>query len=117
MPKDQWRSANQRARYGPKGAAPREALTVVGGTTCPICLSPMVLRQNRTTGEPFMGCTAYPQCRGTRRVEEAARGAAGSAKKGKGRKRKGRRHRKGLAGGARPPEVGTPVAANGEAAF
>ncbi len=26
----------------------------------------MVMRRNRTSGEPFFGCTQYPSCRGTR---------------------------------------------------
>jgi restriction system protein len=33
--------------------------------TCPKCSSTMVLRANRTTGEQFWGCPAYPACRGT----------------------------------------------------
>src|SRR5215216_262664 len=32
---------------------------------CPDCGSPMVSRRNRSTGEPFLGCTRFPACRGT----------------------------------------------------
>ena len=32
---------------------------------CPSCSGPMVQRRNRRTGEPFLGCSRFPQCRGT----------------------------------------------------
>jgi restriction system protein len=35
---------------------------------CPVCAAPMVQRLNRRTGQAFHGCSAYPQCRGTRAV-------------------------------------------------
>ncbi|MCA0930160.1 nuclease-related domain-containing protein [Ruegeria profundi] len=35
---------------------------------CPRCRSPMVERQNRRTGERFLGCTRYPMCKGTRQL-------------------------------------------------
>lgn len=35
---------------------------------CPLCGGAMVGRTNRSTGERFLGCTRYPQCRGTRPV-------------------------------------------------
>lgn len=31
--------------------------------TCPKCGSLMVLRHNKTTGEAFLGCSAFPKCR------------------------------------------------------
>lgn len=39
-----------------------------GGTepTCPRCGSPMVARRKRSSGEPFLGCSRFPECRGTR---------------------------------------------------
>lgn len=37
---------------------------------CPKCGGVMVLRQNRNTGEEFWGCTAFPECRGTREKKE-----------------------------------------------
>lgn len=40
---------------------------------CPDCGKPMrqrVARSGRNQGNPFWGCTAYPQCRGTRPVKE-----------------------------------------------
>lgn len=36
--------------------------------TCPHCGAALVLRRNRQTGEPFLGCSRFPQCRFTRRV-------------------------------------------------
>ena len=33
---------------------------------CPKCGKEMVRRQVRTTGKPFLGCSGYPACRGTR---------------------------------------------------
>lgn len=37
----------------------------VDPSACPLCGSVMVGRTNRSTGERFLGCTRYPQCRGT----------------------------------------------------
>jgi len=37
--------------------------------SCPDCEAAMVLRQNRTKGTQFWGCTKYPECKGTRRHE------------------------------------------------
>lgn len=36
---------------------------------CPACGSRMVLRTNRSSGADFLGCSRYPKCRGTRRLE------------------------------------------------
>ncbi len=33
---------------------------------CPLCGSVMAGRTNRSTGERFLGCSRYPQCKGTR---------------------------------------------------
>lgn len=38
--------------------------------TCPECDSAMVLRENRETGDQFWGCSQYPDCRGTRRLDD-----------------------------------------------
>lgn len=37
---------------------------------CPDCGSDMKLRQNKSTQESFWGCTQYPECIGTRRIDE-----------------------------------------------
>ncbi|SRR5258706_10810534 len=37
--------------------------------TCPKCGKPMRLRQNSRTGEPFFGCSDFPNCRATRDVQ------------------------------------------------
>lgn len=37
---------------------------------CPRCGSALVVRHNRTTGHPFRGCTAWPECRYTRNAPE-----------------------------------------------
>jgi len=36
------------------------------GSACPRCGGTMVERVNRRTGERFLGCKRFPQCRGTR---------------------------------------------------
>lgn len=43
-----------------------------GKPACPNCGKPMVLRtarQGKKAGQPFWGCSGYPDCRGTRLVE------------------------------------------------
>lgn len=35
---------------------------------CPACGSPMLVRHSRETGEPFLGCMNFPECRQTRPV-------------------------------------------------
>ena len=40
---------------------------------CPLCGKPMrrrTARQGANVGKPFWGCSSYPDCRGTRKVEE-----------------------------------------------
>ena len=49
------------------------------GNSCPRCGSPMVQRSGRYG--PFLSCTRYPDCRGTRNL---GRGGAPSAPGGKG---------------------------------
>jgi restriction system protein len=39
---------------------------------CPLCQKPMALRtarQGRNAGARFWGCSAYPECKGTRKME------------------------------------------------
>jgi len=47
----------------------REAYKVAGNglVKCPECRSCTVVRENRKTGEDFLGCVKYPVCKGTRR--------------------------------------------------
>lgn len=33
--------------------------------SCPRCGSPMVMRENKRSGENFLGCSNFPKCRGT----------------------------------------------------
>jgi four helix bundle suffix protein len=43
-----------------------------GKPACPNCGKPMVLRtarKDQKTGQPFWGCSGYPDCKGTRMVE------------------------------------------------
>ena len=42
------------------------------GVVCPKCGSAMVERTNRDSGEPFLGCTRFPACRGTRPMPAGA---------------------------------------------
>lgn len=44
---------------------PRPTLLVY----CPECDSPMLRRRNSETGEEFLGCSRYPECRGTRQLD------------------------------------------------
>jgi len=37
--------------------------------TCKECGSVMVIRENKSTGDKFFGCTMYPDCRNTRSME------------------------------------------------
>jgi restriction system protein len=43
--------------------------------SCPLCGKPMVRRtahKGVQTGSQFWGCIGYPECRGTRRLDESA---------------------------------------------
>jgi four helix bundle suffix protein len=56
----------------------QQADTVV--PDCPECGKPMRRRTAKSgphAGRPFWGCTGYPECKGTREVEEAATPSAG----------------------------------------
>lgn len=100
MPKDEWRSATQRARYGPIGAAPsgvKPRPIYAAKRKCPKCGSAMVLRNNKATGEAFLGCFTYPACTGTARHDG---GVKLKTKKPKGKRRKSRGK-----GKARPTEA------------
>jgi four helix bundle suffix protein len=55
-----------RARLEARGDGPQEDAPV-----CPECGKPMrrrMARQGPNKGKPFWGCSAYPECRGTRPV-------------------------------------------------
>jgi len=41
---------------------------------CPKCESPMNVRVNRQEGTEFLGCSKYPECKGTRKVNKPAQG-------------------------------------------
>lgn len=45
-------------------------IVVASAPNCPTCAGTMVLRRNRTTGDSFWGCSAYPRCKGTRKIEK-----------------------------------------------
>jgi hypothetical protein len=49
---------------------------MTSGVLCPKCGSAMVERTNRDSGEPFLGCTRFPACRGTRPMPTGAQGRA-----------------------------------------
>ena len=44
----------------------QNAVLDVSNERCPVCSKRMALRRNRTQGTYFLGCTGYPECRGTR---------------------------------------------------
>ncbi len=52
-------------------AAPPASEPVTTSLACEQCGQPMVLRQSRRG--PFLGCSGYPKCRGTRQLDDAAR--------------------------------------------
>lgn len=56
----------------PAPAVPAAAvpLTVDANPTCPQCGATMVRRTARRSREAFLGCSAYPKCRGTRPLQE-----------------------------------------------
>jgi predicted RNA-binding Zn-ribbon protein involved in translation (DUF1610 family) len=64
----------------PEAKALPEPVGVVGKPTregtdsarCPVCGGEMVVRHNRTTGEAFLSCKEFPECRGTRPLPKAA---------------------------------------------
>lgn len=54
-------------------ASDREVVTWLRhvGPRCPTCRSAMsFIDSRRAPGNPFLGCTAYPDCRGTRRLDD-----------------------------------------------
>jgi hypothetical protein len=54
------------------GAGPK---TLSETPICPKCAAPMVhrtLQKGTMAGEPFWGCSAFPRCRGVRRIEESS---------------------------------------------
>jgi restriction system protein len=50
-------------------AAPADRTTMrtepAPSPSCPHCGKGMVARNNKTTRDPFWGCSSYPRCRGT----------------------------------------------------
>ena len=55
--------ANLRAAHDPKKLA---QTCESGELKCPKCGAPMVLRQPKSGGTPFYGCSTFPKCRGRR---------------------------------------------------
>jgi ssDNA-binding Zn-finger/Zn-ribbon topoisomerase 1 len=47
---------------------------------CPQCYAPLVVRYARATQAPFVGCSAYPQCRFTERFHVAIEAAVADLK-------------------------------------
>jgi hypothetical protein len=43
---------------------------VADDVVCPRCGASMVRRRKRATGEPFFGCSRFPDCRGTRPIRD-----------------------------------------------
>jgi ssDNA-binding Zn-finger/Zn-ribbon topoisomerase 1 len=41
---------------------------------CPKCEGPMNVRVNRQEGTEFLGCSKYPECKGTRKVIRPVQG-------------------------------------------
>ncbi len=53
----------------------REPVTVEPGVACPLCGAPMVRRSSQYG--LFLGCSRFPKCKGTRRLEAVEKGAGG----------------------------------------
>jgi formylglycine-generating enzyme required for sulfatase activity len=72
-------AASLPAPEAPDRPVPGVAPAVEAGATCPDCGGPMKLRHGRHG--PFLGCAAFPRCRGTRELppELRERAAAGEA--------------------------------------
>lgn len=70
------RSAPGRESTETSAPAEASATTAEGSVldACPRCGNEMVLRRNRQ-GEPFLGCSTFPRCRGTRPWRESVTGA------------------------------------------
>jgi restriction system protein len=58
-------------------AAPPPMVKVnTAAAPCEQCGSELLVRRNRSTGQPFYGCSRYPSCRFTRPMEAQASGAS-----------------------------------------
>ncbi len=62
---------------GPEPPAAPEATQPATAALCPRCGAPLVHRRNRSTGEHFLGCSRFPQCRYTQPITTA--GAHGNS--------------------------------------
>jgi DNA topoisomerase-3 len=63
-------AAHAHGRRAAKRAAARghAAPAAAGGPPCPKCGKPMSLRERKSDGNKFLGCTGYPECRHTQNV-------------------------------------------------
>lgn len=62
----------------PSGSAPPLPIARVNVASgrCEQCGGELVIRHNRSTGQPFYGCSRYPTCRFTRPIEAKVSGAS-----------------------------------------
>lgn len=59
----------ERLRRGAPRWRPTVAVATASQTpACPLCTSVMVAKMNQETGQRFLGCSLFPDCRGTRRM-------------------------------------------------
>lgn len=65
MRRDGYIDAEQAAYYAP-AEPPRDRRSV--NVRCPQCDAEMRMRTNRTTGDDFLGCSRFPECRGSRKL-------------------------------------------------
>jgi len=59
-----------------RGIEERPRVSNTTGPACPTCGAPMVKRvakRGANSGQPFWGCSRYPECRGTRSIPSAPR--------------------------------------------
>ena len=73
--RDGWRTAVRRSPRRPATEPSARSTTVAQANSGPIlpcaCGATMVLRQRRSDGSPFWGCSRFPACRQTRAVKGA----------------------------------------------
>jgi len=80
VPQQPRRKAGPRVKTAPKKASGRRAsrktakepAAVEPGVVCPLCGAPMVRRTSQYG--PFLGCSRFPKCKGTRRVGDRGLG-------------------------------------------
>jgi len=68
---ERWVVVMERVPASPAGARKAPPATSTGPAPgCPDCDAPMKVRRRRSDGEPFWGCSEYPDCTGIVNIGE-----------------------------------------------